>query len=73
MSLPFNRETMTMVILFAVILGALYIYKDLQLTKKELLSIKDKPPQVIYKPQQRKRTEPEPEEIKSAVTVADEQ
>jgi hypothetical protein len=70
MVLPFNKETMMMVALVAVIVGALYLYKDLQLTKKDLVSLKNKPvpvPQV-----QRKKIEID-DEIKNSNTVADEQ
>lgn len=76
MALPFNKETMMMVALVAVIVGALYLYKDLQLTKKDILSLKNKP--VAAAPVQvvRKRVpvaEVEADELKSSITVADEQ
>ncbi len=76
MALPFNKETMMMVALIAVIVGALYLYKDLQLTKKDLLSLKNKPVSAAPAQVVRKRApvaEVEAEELKSSITVADEQ
>ncbi len=70
MVLPFNKETMMMVALVAVIVGALYLYKDLQLTKKDLVSLKNKPVPVPQVP--RKKIEID-DEIKNSNTVADEQ
>ena len=76
MALPFNKETMMMVALIAVIVGALYLYKDLQLTKKDLVSLKNKPVSAAPVQVVRKRVpvaEVEAEELKSSITVADEQ
>ena len=76
MALPFNKETMMMVALVAVIIGALYLYKDLQLTKKDLVSLKNKPAAAAPTQIVRKRVpvaEVEAEELKSSITVADEQ
>ena len=76
MALPFNKETMMMVALVAVIVGALYLYKDLQLTKKDLLSLKNKPVSAAPVQVVRKRVpvaEVEADELKSSITVADEQ
>jgi hypothetical protein len=70
---PFNKETMMMIALAAVIIGALYMYKDLQLTKKELGALK-KPVLSAPVPVARKKApEVEVEELKSSNTVADEQ
>jgi hypothetical protein len=80
--LPFNKETMMMVALVAVIIACVYMYRELQKAKGELVDVK-KRPQVVFQPPvaplqknipaQPIKNKPENEEIKPDDTVADEQ
>lgn len=71
--LPFDKDTMMMVALLAVIIASIYMYRELQTVKKD---IRNKP-SVIFspppRPVQRQVVEVEPVEIKTEHIVADEQ
>ena len=82
--LPLNKDTMMMIALIAVIIASVYLYRELQMTKKDLSAIRTRP-QVVFTPpapppqtQQRSRpvvtfAESDSDEIKPDNTVADEQ
>jgi hypothetical protein len=78
----FTKDTMMMVALIAVIIGCVYLYKELKKTKATLADVQSRPPVVITRPAPRPappvvRLAPESaddsEEIKPVRTVADEQ
>ena len=78
----FTKDTMMMVALIAVIIGCVYLYKELKKTKATLADVQSRPPVVITRPPPRPappvvRLAPEPaadsEELKPVRTVADEQ
>ena len=80
----FTKDTMMMVALIAVIIGCVYLYKELKKTKATLADVQSRPPVVITRPGPAPRPTPpvvrlapEPaddsEEIKPVRTVADEQ
>ena len=78
----FTKDTMMMVALIAVIIGCVYLYKELKKTKATLADVQSRPPVVITRPAPRPtppvvrlapETADDSEEIKPTRTVADEQ
>ena len=70
--ISFNKDTMFMIAIITIIASCIYLYKEIQITKKDILNR----PQVVFTPPQRlvtKQKQVEIDEIKPEITVADEQ
>jgi hypothetical protein len=73
-----DKNAMMMAALIAVIIGCVYLFRELKKTKKELGDLQSRPPVVISPPARRPAPAPVPtesdsDEIKPAPKVADEQ
>jgi hypothetical protein len=80
--IPFNKDTMMMIALITIIASCIYLYRELQTTKKDMSAMRNRP-QVVFTPPQQQQQQPqrpvpkqhqvEIDEIKPEITVADEQ
>ena len=81
--IPFNKDTMMMIAIITVIASCIYLYRELQTTKKDMSAMRNRPQVVFTPPQQQQQQQPqrpapkqqhvEIDEIKPEITVADEQ